>query len=1020
MKIWELHLKNVKSYGETSVRFHEGVNFISGVNGAGKTTIIESIGFVLFNYLPYTSKEFVREGEQQGEIEILFEGNDERLYRVKRKFSRSQKTVKWEAYDEESGSLLTDIHGSQDMEVWLKPLLGLDLDANLADTFREIIAVDQGLFTAPFLYTEGQRRSLFDKVLKVEGYREAFRNSAGVERIFSDAIKLLEGELKGLEEQLERLPVVEASLDAKRLELGELEKSWENSRVALDASEVELAQWDALKVQKEELDRSLLAFQEQQARLHGDIEYWRNELRQAEQSMKLLEEAKPSYTTYLQEQSKLKQLEGTKAQKDQWLTEQLQTDREWNNANAWIDGEERAIAERQAELSEREKQREVFYTQWQIDASHSMNQHKQWTLMKEASDSIEYAYEDLIQQLRPTAEGLIEVKNQWVHRQEWEQRLAAAEERLLELDALQSQWNSSADPGLQLSQLQERLGGLEARRETLLQNQKHLLEGKCPIIEEACPSPKVSGDVGGFFEEALRGLQNEKEKLQLELQHCNELLEQRSSIERQIAQLKPFELQKEEAINKLRGIDQCILEVKETLSFAHVENLLHTYKDHVAEYERVAQAWNISLQLNLEKVERETQPAWSQFIALLQNILEGTGGADSTSDRIEQATHVIEKGRGLVEKKLVHLHSWKEDREFILGELKDAETKSRLLDSQQEMMRLEREKDEQLGLELAQRQERLAHRKRDREGLHARLTLWEEKLKPLEQIEVEMDAIRNLLEELEPAFRRYTENQKLAERAPEFGAKLDAMQAELSEVQRSLTHIEKERLDVEAIFTYEKYLAKREEHQAVRDQHISLGVQVKSLQKELSSTQEEWERLKSVEQRVRQRLETKKRKEKALQWTKLIRRVLNDAGEPIADVFRRFISREANRIHREISNENVELRWGEGYELLLVDHVQGRERERVFKQLSGGEQMTAALAIRLALLRYLSDTKLGFFDEPTANLDVQRRQHLSSAIQNGTEGFDQLFVISHDDAFEAMTENTIYLTKDRGAGAMVG
>ncbi len=117
-------------------------------------------------------------------------------------------------------------------------------------------------------------------------------------------------------------------------------------------------------------------------------------------------------------------------------------------------------------------------------------------------------------------------------------------------------------------------------------------------------------------------------------------------------------------------------------------------------------------------------------------------------------------------------------------------------------------------------------------------------------------------------------------------------------------------------------------------------------------------------------------------------------------MYRKHLSIQANEIYRHVSNENTQLEWASEYELQLKDNYHSKERTRVFKQLSGGEQMTAALAVRLALMKMLSDVNVGFFDEPTTNLDASRRQNLAVAIQNSTRGFDQLFVISHDDAFD--------------------
>jgi exonuclease SbcC len=62
----------------------------------------------------------------------------------------------------------------------------------------------------------------------------------------------------------------------------------------------------------------------------------------------------------------------------------------------------------------------------------------------------------------------------------------------------------------------------------------------------------------------------------------------------------------------------------------------------------------------------------------------------------------------------------------------------------------------------------------------------------------------------------------------------------------------------------------------------------------------------------------------------------------------------------------------------------------------------------------MSSLRVAFFDEPTANLDPERRAQLATHITN-IQGFDQVFVISHDDTFESSTANPIRLQKQRGA-----
>ena len=93
-----------------------------------------------------------------------------------------------------------------------------------------------------------------------------------------------------------------------------------------------------------------------------------------------------------------------------------------------------------------------------------------------------------------------------------------------------------------------------------------------------------------------------------------------------------------------------------------------------------------------------------------------------------------------------------------------------------------------------------------------------------------------------------------------------------------------------------------------------------------------------------------------------------------------------------------------------------KPRERTDDQLSGGQIMSAVVALRLALLQTIG-ARIAFFDEPTSNLDADRRENLAHAfraIDIGREEvtehwYDQLFLISHDVAFTEVTDQIISL-----------
>ena len=140
--------------------------------------------------------------------------------------------------------------------------------------------------------------------------------------------------------------------------------------------------------------------------------------------------------------------------------------------------------------------------------------------------------------------------------------------------------------------------------------------------------------------------------------------------------------------------------------------------------------------------------------------------------------------------------------------------------------------------------------------------------------------------------------------------------------------------------------------------------------------------------------------------TEFIRRLLREAGPRVTEVLLASVSDTADEIYSDIMGApGGRLRWAADYDIVLGHG--GLERR--FGQLSGGEQMAAALAVRLALLRDLLNLDIAFFDEPTQHLDAERRENLAQQILS-VRGFSQLVVISHDDTFERHIDNIIRVT----------
>ena len=151
-----------------------------------------------------------------------------------------------------------------------------------------------------------------------------------------------------------------------------------------------------------------------------------------------------------------------------------------------------------------------------------------------------------------------------------------------------------------------------------------------------------------------------------------------------------------------------------------------------------------------------------------------------------------------------------------------------------------------------------------------------------------------------------------------------------------------------------------------------------------------------------------KQRDRVRRFINFARKTYKQAGPRITQMYMHQISREGDRLFRELMGRpNLSLQWEADYDI----RVQEGAEVRRFVNLSGGEQMAAALAVRLALLKSMADLKIAFFDEPTTNMDQQRRTSLAEAIAQ-LRDFEQVFVISHDDTFEKITEHVIVVERE--------
>ena len=317
MWINSVELRNIKSYRDCEVPFRYGVNGISGENGAGKTTILESIGFALFDHLPYSQKDFLRRGEKAGEVRVHVVAPDELEYVIARSVKGDYRV------ESQVGGLAV---GKVDVQDWIVENLfgGAITSADLSSIFENAVGVPQGTFTSSFLAPPGARKKVFDSILRVDEYRTAFDNLNEVSKIVKTEIVDLEksyhetkgstANYTGLKERFEHGKIAVSKI---KEEISGLERELAQLQLKKDDLGKKKELIDSTRKEIEKLERDATELGKHLATAKKDID-------EAEGAKKILDETKDAKERYLESQDGLKELDEDKKKRDRLDKQRLE------------------------------------------------------------------------------------------------------------------------------------------------------------------------------------------------------------------------------------------------------------------------------------------------------------------------------------------------------------------------------------------------------------------------------------------------------------------------------------------------------------------------------------------------------------------------------------------------------------------------------------------------------------------------------------------------------------------------
>ncbi|MDQ3652097.1 MAG: SMC family ATPase [Acidobacteriota bacterium] len=1012
MHVTRVELENIKSYDRAEYDFERGTTAIVGANGAGKTTILEAIAWTLFDTLEYSKDDFLRRGAKKGWVRVTFESDlDGRQYTIYRDTGQG-----YYVYDPALGVRL--VEKKNDVRAFLNLHLGVEPGTDLPTLFKSSIGVPQGTFTADFLLTPVKRKAAFDRLLKVEEYRDGAERLRDTITLIRDRVAEARERIAGAEGQLARYDEFTADHQTAQERAQVLSETLTALQVEAEARARLVAEMDEAerRVNETRARADRLAVERDAAvRRQRDLQ---TEVEAARRASERRRATEGEYRAHLEALDGLRLLETERAERDRLRVEAERAARAVVSAEMDVrrieEALERAARARaslvktEAEISaqeelerERERLRDLHaqsraagerLVRFDRELTSLRAQHTRTRERARAAESAEGAPEKVerLESDRLHAEiELSRVENaltakKHIGRQSVEltreiERLRRGVASLEREVRVLEQGAAGACDADHLESRERELTGQAARlRAEIAHDEKMRAEvkgGLCPILSERCLNIGEGQTLDGYFTDqlsvntaALAEIEKEGVRIVETVRAARAAATAVAQLERERTRLTHERELLAEREAAMTSLDRDLAEQPEA-SAGLLEKLQ-------------AEMTGIDLGLKTAREEVKRHAELEPLRARLREIEE------EGKRKREEREEIAAVASGV---------------DSLAADIKETEQRLRALEDPRgraAALRVEAEREPALVQDAQSALSAL-------DVLQAQQSALDEQLERFSGLDVNWASITATRDRTAGAYREHIESAALA--ATLSTREAEALSAAESAAESAADAEEARAAHAEAVDSYqrERHNTERGQLSLARERAAATAAQLEAAREREAKLAEEIALLDEVRERMRDEFRAKERLEEVHEATDFVRDILKQAGPLVTESYLYNISIEANQLFREITGEGGRaLRWSKDYEIILEEGGY----ERPFMNLSGGEQMVAAMAVRLALLKQLSDIRIAFFDEPTVNMDAERRERLAQQIGQ-VRHFDQLFVISHDDTFEESVDHVITIAR---------
>ena len=281
--------------------------------------------------------------------------------------------------------------------------------------------------------------------------------------------------------------------------------------------------------------------------------------------------------------------------------------------------------------------------------------------------------------------------------------------------------------------------------------------------------------------------------------------------------------------------------------------------------------------------------------------------------------------------------------------------------------------------------------------------------KNIESIKSEIKTFENKLDDLKNPYNEYLKNNVLAEDLENLLLKVNKNIKELYSLRADKNLLKEKVSDLEEKIKNIKIDELKEKYDTIKEELNEINKKLGSSQEKIENYKKILEKISSQEEKQKKLLIEFKKLENKFNKASLIRNEVGQMGRAISKYMLSGISNIASVNFNKITGRTERIEWSNEEKDKYAVYLVGQERKIAFEQLSGGEQVSVAIAIRGTMTEYFTNSKFMILDEPTNNLDTERKKLLAEYMGEILNNLEQSIIVTHDDTFREMAEKIIEL-----------